>query len=257
MSDLITSPSNPLIVRVRGLLARRDRRTEEGAFVVEGDRAVSDALDAGMTPRILLLREDIIAPDNLPAGIEPRYVATRIFDDLSDVANPQGVLAVVPMPDLQIDPAATPLILVIDRMRDPGNLGSLLRAAAGAGVTAVYLTTETVDPFNPKVVRAGMGAHWRLPIQHLSSQAADEVRGLAPSVVITAANAPVTYDEYDWTRPAVVVIGSEAHGIGPALAAVATDALCIPLAAGVESLNAATAGAVVLFEAARQRRIAL
>lgn len=253
MSDLITSPSNPAVARVRGLLARRDRRDEERVFVAEGARAVNDAIAAGFPPLMVLLREGTPAPAGLGRETEVRVLGPKLFDNLSDVAAPQGVLAVLPMPALAEPAVAEPLILVADRLRDPGNLGTLLRAAAGAGATAVALTAETVDPFNPKVVRAGMGAHWRIPIRRLPA-GADAIRSLAPLVAAATAGARVPYDQVDFTGPAAVVIGSEAHGISADVAEAATVTVSIPLAAGVESLNAATAGAVILFEAARQRR---
>lgn len=252
--DLISSPANPVIARVRGLLARRDRRAAERAFVAEGARAVSDAIEAGVQPLLLLLREGTATPPGLPPGIEQRTVTTRLFDGLSDLANPQGILAVLPMSDLADRTVDNSLILIADRLRDPGNLGTLLRTAAGAGATEVRLSAETVDPFNPKTVRAGMGAHWRVPIRPLPATA-DAIRSLAPVIVVAAADAPISYDQLDLAGPIAVIIGSEAHGVSPELAALATDAVSIPLAAGVESLNAATAGAVILFEAARQRRI--
>lgn len=251
--DRISSPSNPTLARVRGLLARRDRRAAEGAFVVEGARAVADALEAGVAPLLVLVREDARPPAGLPHGTEIREVAAKAFDALSDVVHSQGVLAVVPMPALAPDAARTPLVLVVDRLRDPGNLGALLRAAAGAGVTEALLTPETVDPFNPKAVRAGMGAHWRVPLGALDPERAAALRAELPLVAVAAAGGE-DYAEVDWTGPAAIVVGSEAEGVSAATAALATRAVGIPLAAGVESLNAAVAGAVILFEAARQRR---
>ena len=149
-----------------------------------------------------------------------------------------------------------PSRLIVDRLRDPGNLGTLLRASAGAGADAVYITPETVDPWNAKVVRAGMGAHVRIPIRALDDAARDALATRLPLRVVAAADAPVAYDALDWTRPAAIIIGGEADGVGEELAAWSTQAASIPLAAGVESLNAAMAGAIMLFEAARQRRIA-
>ncbi len=256
MPDPITSPVNPAIARVRALLARRDRRTQEGAFVAEGKRALADAVAAGIAPSLVLLREGTrdALPRDLPPTTPVRPVAAKLFDGLSEVAAPQGVLAVLPMPALPIDEGATPLVLVIDRVRDPGNLGTLLRTAAGAGVTAVYLAPETVDPFNPKVVRAAMGAHFRVPLRHLDDTAMDELRRDLPMIAVSRADAAPTYDSIDWTGPAALLVGSEAEGVSPAVEAIATEAIAIPLAGGVESLNAAAAGAVLLFEAARQRR---
>ena len=252
MPDPIASPANPTAARVRALLARRDRRAEEQAFVVEGRRAVADALAAGGRPELLLLREGEPARD-LPDGVPTRLVVPRVFDALSDVAAPQGVLAVFPLPEPS-PPPGIPLVLVVDRLRDPGNLGALLRAAAGAGVTAVHLGPETVDPFNPKAVRAGMGAHFRLPLRRLDEAARTELRSSIPLRAATDARAALPYDAVDWRGPVAVIVGSEAEGIGPEAAALSTVRCAIPLAAGVESLNAAVAGAVVLFEAARQRR---
>jgi TrmH family RNA methyltransferase len=257
--EVITSAANPTIALVRSL-ARRDRRAAEGAFVVEGRRAVHDALQTGAVPRLLLVRQD--EPESwqdlpLPAAVHARVVERRLFDRLSDVQTPQGILAVFPFPSLTRvldDPA--PLALVIDRLRDPGNLGTLLRSAAAAGVNAVYLSPETVDPWNPKVVRAGMGTHFRVPLITLDVGTLDELRQRLPRRMVASAAATRPYDACDWTGAAALVIGGEAEGVGPELKTWGTEEVGIPLEHGVESLNAAVAGAVILFEAARQRRLA-
>jgi TrmH family RNA methyltransferase len=259
--ETITSAANPAIAFVRSL-ARRDRRAAEQAFVVEGVRAVDDALAAGATPRLVLLRQERSGPLppnelKLPAGVPVRVIERRLFDRLSDVQSPQGVLAVFPFPDLRTDlTVAAPLALVLDRLRDPGNLGTLLRTAAGAGVSAVYLSPETVDPWNPKVVRAAMGAHFRVPIAALDEPTMMALRERVALRVVARGDATLPYDGVDWTGPAALVIGGEAEGVGADLASWSNEAVGIPLVAGVESLNAAVAGAVILFEAARQRRLA-
>jgi TrmH family RNA methyltransferase len=258
-NEVITSSANPTIAFVRSL-GQRDHRAAERAFVVEGVRAVRDALETGAVPRLVLIRagraEEVPALP-LPVGAPIRYVASRLFDRLSDVQTPQGVLAVFPLPEPRHETVAdVPLVLVLDRLRDPGNLGTLLRAAAGAGVTAVYLTPASVDPWNPKVIRAGMGAHFRVPIFSLDPQHSDELRSRLPRRVVAEAGAPQSYDSVDWTTPAALIVGGETEGVSPALAQWSTDEVSIPLLGGVESLNAAVAGAVILFEAARQRRMA-
>lgn len=221
---------------------------------------MADALAAGAHPRLLLLREGDEAdlPDGVDRAFVPvRVVAERPFAALTDTVSPQGILAVFPFPEpAPTEGAVVPLVLVLDRIRDPGNLGTLLRAAAGAGVTTVYLSTASVDPFNPKVVRAGMGAHFRVPLRPLDEEAAATLRRDVPLRVLTAAGAPTPYHAVDWRGPAAVIVGSEADGVGPEVAALATARAGIPLAARVESLNAAVAGAVLLFEAARQRTVA-
>jgi TrmH family RNA methyltransferase len=240
-------------------LARRNRRAAEGSFVVEGFRAVHDALETGAVPRLFLVRQG--EPESwqelvLSGRVHARVVEPRLFDRLSDVQTPQGILAVFPFPNLVPDPDdPAPLALVLDRLRDPGNLGTLLRAAAAAGVNAVYLSPETVDPWNPKVIRAGMGAHFRVPLIPLNAGVLDELRQRLPRRVVATAAATRPYDAINWTEAAALVIGGETEGIGPDLAAWATEEVGIPLARRVESLNAAVAGAVILFEAARQRRL--
>jgi TrmH family RNA methyltransferase len=258
-SEIITSAANPAIAFVRSL-GRRDRRAAERAFVVEGFRAVRDALQSGALPRLVLVREGeeaSAAALPLTARTPPRRVAARLFDRLSELQTPPGILAVFPLPDLAPDPDdAAPLLLVLDRLRDPGNLGTLLRAAAAAGVSAVYLTAESVDPWNAKVVRAAMGAHFRVPILPFTAAAGAALAERIPLRVLSEAGAARPYDAIDWSGPAALVIGGEAEGIGPELAEWGTETAAIPLAGGVESLNAAVAGGVILFEAARQRRSA-
>jgi TrmH family RNA methyltransferase len=257
--EVITSSVNPTIAFVRSL-GQREHRAAERAFVVEGVRATRDALETGATPRLVLVRadrsgEDAAAELALPDAAPVRYVAPRLFDRLSDVQTPQGVLAVFPLPQWSQDAEGVPLVLVLDRLRDPGNLGTLLRSAAGAGVTGVYLTSGSVDPWNPKVVRAGMGAHFRLPVRPLDPQQSMELQSRVPLRVAAQADATRTYDSIDWTTPVALIVGGETEGVSPALRQWSTDVVAIPLQNGVESLNAAIAGSVMLFEAARQRRL--
>ena len=254
---VIRSPANPTLRFVRSLQRRRTRR-QERAFVVEGPRAIADALATGARPTVLLLREDAtfdLAPtpsQDAPAPL--RRVAPALFDGLADTVTPQGVLAVFPFPDVAQTTPGAPLFLVLDRLRDPGNVGTLLRTAAGAGVTTVYLTPESVDPYNPKTVRAAMGAHFRLPIRDLAATETERLVDTCPLRVVADASSTLPYDALDWTQPALLVVGSEADGPSDDTRRLATKFASIPLAAGVESLNAAVAGSIILFEAARQRR---
>jgi TrmH family RNA methyltransferase len=183
-----------------------------------------------------------------------RVIESAVFDTLAETVTPQGVLALFPFPDLPIHQDAIPLVLLLDQIRDPGNLGTLLRSAVGAGVACVVLTSGSVDPFNPKVVRAGMGAHFRVPIRWLDDDVRDWLVRFCPARVVAEADAPVPYDSFDWTGGTALIIGSEATGATPAIRDLATTGVTIPLAGDLESLNAAIAGSIILFEAARQRR---
>jgi TrmH family RNA methyltransferase len=142
--------------------------------------------------------------------------------------------------------------LVIDRMADPGNLGALLRSADAAGVQAVFLTKDTVDAYNPKVVRGAMGAHFRLPVLPVSiSTLAAHLKGL--EVWLAEAGKGQAYHQIDWRRPSAIIIGGEAHGPRHELRVMSSGSVHVPMREGTESLNAAVAAGIVLFEIARQR----
>jgi TrmH family RNA methyltransferase len=143
--------------------------------------------------------------------------------------------------------------LILDQVRDPGNAGTLVRTAEAAGIDAVIFGPETVDPFNDKVVRAGMGAHFRLPIRRCATWPAIHAL-LAPQQQLYVAQAAATqrYTAVDWAMPAALIVGGEAAGASTDTTTFA-QAIAIPMHSQVESLNAAVAGGVILFEAARQR----
>ena len=169
----------------------------------------------------------------------------------ADTTAPQGVIVIVPLVHLQPRPG---LILVLDGLRDPGNLGTVLRSAEAAGVGQVLLSPGTVDMYNPKVVRAGMGAHFRLAAAFADWPAI--ARSLAGRAVWLAdARGQVAYDSVEWTLPSALIVGGESEGTGQEAADLARGRVRIPMAAGSESLNAAMATTVILFEAARQLRI--
>ncbi len=187
----------------------------------------------------------------------------KAIEAASQTLHPQGIVAAfhfVEWPDPPA-PIEMPLTLICDDVQDPGNLGTLLRTAEAAGVSSVWLTPRSVDFYNPKVVRSAMGAHFRLPIyadRSLEQIRADLAKiGVAAECIYAAeADAQVSYDQINWARPAALIVSNEAHGITPEARSLAANGalLTIPMAGGTESLNAAMAGAIILFEAARQRR---
>ena len=178
---------------------------------------------------------------------------------LADTETPQGIVAVVGLPPDNLPPLdpRTALVLVLDGIRDPGNVGTLLRAAAAAGCSAAVAVAGGADPFAPKVVRAAMGAHFHLPV--LADVAWDwlgpSLVGL-PAVYGADGAANLLYDDVDWTHGAALVVGNEDHGLSDEARMWCRDTVAIPMARGIESLNAAVSGAVILFEAVRQRRTA-
>ncbi len=257
--ETITSPGNQ-IVRLARNLDRRKGREEAGLFVVEGERAVIDALDAGIDPHAVVLRDGFSPSSRTLAAIlaaaEPdivRVLSPSLFDSLTDTVHPQGVIALLPIPAQPELPETTTLVVLLDGIRDPGNMGTLIRSSAAAGADAVLIGEGSVDPYNPKVVRAAMGTHFRVPVIPSGSIPSARYRTIAIRT-IAEAGADLDYDVADWSQPLLLIVGSEANGPGAASRELANRTVSIPMAAGVESLNAAVAGSIILFEIARQRR---
>ncbi len=254
---LITSAANSQIKLMRSLSRRKARQTER-AFLVEGRRLVEDAARYGKV-RLLLVRDDI-APSWVDAqGIDPsrvRWVSAAVFDTASDVEHAQGVAAICELPERDIVPSeAGELVLILDRMRDPGNLGTALRSAAAAGIRTVLTTRGSVDPYSPKVVRAGMGAHFRLALGHASPEVLSRIAGTGRDIVHADAGAAEAYTDFPWREAAALVVGGETEPLSAEMAAIVTRAVAIPMRAEMESLNAGVAASVLLFEVQRQGRI--
>jgi TrmH family RNA methyltransferase len=257
MAPRITSTQNERVKYVRSL-ARRRVRQREGRFVVEGTRLVGEVVRAGVKPALVLYTEAWAATPasqrllpGLAAAEDGVWEVTEaVLTACADTEAPQGVLAVVPFVHLEPRPG---LVLILDQVRDPGNLGTVLRSAEAAGVGQVILAPGTVDLYNPKVVRGAMGAHFRLPAASLEwPEIGERVAGRA--VWLADAAGETAYDRVDWTAPSALIVGGEAAGAGEDAVALATGRVCIPMAGGAESLNAAMAATVLLFEAARQWR---
>jgi TrmH family RNA methyltransferase len=258
---MIASTQNARIKAARKLSERKERYAA-GQFLVEGVRLLRDAWQSGIRPAAVFYAGELVAAnppalallDELQAaGVECLACTPPVFASLTDTVTPQGLAGVMPL--LQ-RPLAEPLrlALVLDGVRDPGNAGTLLRSAAAAGADVVFFGPGSVDPYNDKVVRAGMGAHFRVPLRVCATWA--QVESLLPATLtrfVAAAGAIHTYDQVDWRQPCALIVGGEAEGASASAHARATP-IAIPMHNGVESLNAGVAGSIVLFEAARQRR---
>ncbi|MGD2145326.1 MAG: RNA methyltransferase [Anaerolineae bacterium] len=256
---MITSLSNEKVKFVRRLQAQKAFRRRERCLVLEGVRLVGEAVRAGLAPDLVLYEEGFASEsrhrgllDALSALDAPCHIVSEsVIKSCSDTMTPQGILAVLPFPELS-PPTPLTFVLILDRLRDPGNLGTILRTALAAGVEQVLLVPGTVDWSNPKVVRSAMGAHLRLPIAEASWESiAEEVSGC--ETWLAAAQGGKPYTNVDWVRPAALIVGSEAHGAGDQARAFAGNSVSVPMCAGVESLNAAVAAATILFEVVRQR----
>lgn len=260
---MIESAQNQYLKQYRSL-ERRKSRTELRLLPLEGVRLIRDAVLGGMTPATVFLREGLDVNDfpflpPLAQSVRILTVKDQLFDSTAFTETPQGILAMVPRPEWSLadifasEPA---LLLVVDGIQDPGNLGTMLRTAAGAGASGVALLPGTVDVTNPKTLRAAMGAYFTIPSVEVTAQ--ELLAALAMNsvdLVTTEAKAELAYDDFDWAKPRAVVIGNEGAGVSAALAAAAVTGVSIPMSPGVESLNAAIAMSVIFFEASRQRRM--
>lgn len=253
---MITSAQNLKLKLVRSLLGRSKERREAGAFAAEGIRLVEEALAADWPFRFVLAGETLsergkaLVQALKAKGVDVEEVADHLLNSLSDTGNTQGVLAALELRPLLI-PENLSFVLILDQIRDPGNLGTLLRTAAAAGVQAVFLPPETADAFAPKVVRSGMGAHFRLPVHSLGW---DEIRVRVDGLRVLLADMDgVSCWKTDLRGPLTLVVGGEADGASREARALATESVSIPMPGQTESLNAAVAGSILLFEAVRQR----
>lgn len=258
---MISSAHNPKIQMVRALLNKRSERQAQSAFVVEGVRLTEEALASGWPASLVLFsaalseRGQSLLPRFQAAGTPVEEVPPALLESLSGTETSPGILAVISHRALPL-PADPNFIVIADGLRDPGNLGTLLRTADAAGVQALLLTPGTADAFSPKVVRSGMGAHFRLPIlastwdeiSALCRQAAPPVR-----ILLSDAEAGQPLWSADLRQPCALVVGAEAEGITAPARAAAWGCLRIPMPGRSESLNAAVAAGVLLFEVVRQR----
>lgn len=253
---MITSSANPKIKYIKRLQAERRFRQREGVFVVEGTRWVSELVQWPSLVQMILYTESwhtAVSTPILPQLPAPLHlISDELMTQISDTQTPPGVLAVVKHQPRPL-PERPSLLLILDAITNPGNLGAMLRTAAAAGVEGALLAPGCVDPTNPKVVRGGMGAHLRLPIHQLSwSEIGAITRGM--DIWTAVIDSETDYTAVPWTQPSALIIGSEAHGVSQEAETLANGRLTIPMHAATESLNAAIAAAVILFEAARQRR---
>jgi TrmH family RNA methyltransferase len=258
---MITSVKNPKIQHIRALQSRSRKRREVDAFIVEGLRLAEEAYHSSMNIQLLIYTENL-PPDGITLvnsfaerGVEVELVAPHVMQSASNTKSPQGILLVLPTARLTI-PTQPDLILILDNLRDPGNLGTILRTAAAVGVDTVYIPPLSADPFSPKVVRAGMGAHFRTPIINASwEMIVQTIEQHNLQVYLSKADGSVLYTKADFRQPVALIVGGEASGPSKQSHAISHQSLHIPMLNQVESLNAAVAAGVLLYEVHKQRAL--
>lgn len=257
----ITSSKNQHIQHVRELLAKRSTRDNSGLFVLEGVRLCEEALRSGLQPQMVIFSDKCsfrgleLVQKSAKYGSRVYLVPEEILDGLAETETTQGILMV-----MEKQPTAIPdeldFVVIVDQLRDPGNLGTILRSAVAADAQAVFITPGSVDAWSPKVVRSAMGAHFHIPITTMTW---DDIVKLCKhregplTLFLAESGDGLSLWNADLRQPLALVIGGEADGASAAARADVDLLLNIPMPGGFESLNAAVAASIILFEVVRQR----
>lgn len=264
--ELLTSPSNPLIKSLKSL-ERKKERTETGLFLAEGARIVGQGLACGWTPETVVIAADVSERPQIAAlawaaekaGARVVLAPERLMTKITQKDNAQSVVAAfrqrhLALADLPPAGKTVPLYVALYEVRDPGNLGTILRTADCAGASGVILVGTCCDPYSFEAVRASMGSLFDMPVASASFAAFNTWRK-AKGLTLTAAsvNAALRHDAAPFARPSVILMGNEQAGL-PAEAEAACDHLAlIPMRGGADSLNLAQATGIMIYEAWRQR----
>ncbi|GIX07257.1 MAG: rRNA methyltransferase [Candidatus Poribacteria bacterium] len=270
--EIITSKANPKVRELRKLLRRKKYRQEGGRFLAEGAQAIAIARQHGWKPLTL-----VYSPERLHSPLARAIVletperfrlplSPSVFETLSERDNPPELIGVfaVPPDDLDRIPVReSALLLLLDRIRDPGNLGAIIRSADALGAQGVVLYGDSVDPYHPQSVRATMGSLFAVPVVHLREylplkEWVERLRAACPQLQLVGADphSGRPPEEMDGTQPTLLVIGNEQKGLSPELLQLCDLRVTIPMVGAAESLNTAVAASILLYEIARQRRVA-
>ena len=257
---MITSTTNNRIKKIVALGQKAKLRREEDCFLVEGAKMFQEAPKSWI--KEVYVSESFLTKCSFRKELETyqyEVVSDEVFQKISDTKTPQGILSVLKCPHYEFEQLLTkpnPLLVILENLQDPGNLGTILRTGEGAGIDGVIMKKETADLFNPKVIRATMGSIYRVPYIYVddiqSSITELKKRGIA--VYAAHLNDSVCYDEPDYKKGTAFLIGNEGNGLKKETADSATKYIKIPMQGQVESLNAAIATSILMYEAAKQRR---
>lgn len=261
---MITHTANRQVRRVANLAKKAKKRKEEGLYVVEGIRMVRELLPEQV--EILYVSESFLAQSDHQRMLKDfpwETVSDPVMKVMADTQTPQGILALVRQKQWSLEEifnSSVPAhLLILETIQDPGNLGTIFRAGEGAGITGIIMDETTADVYNPKVIRSTMGSIYRVPFIYVDDlhTVCRRLKKAGISLFAAHLRGKTNYDQEDFTLPLGFLLGNEAHGLSKETAALADSYIKIPMEGEVESLNAAVAASVLMFEAARQRRNAV
>lgn len=247
--EKLTSLKNPKVQEWRSLKDKKGRE-EQKAFFVEGVRMVREALSSSFEVKALIIREDYHPEFDLPSGIPSYILPDHVFQSVSDTKTPQGIAAVLSM---KMQEASGPRLIALDGVQDPGNVGTIIRTADAAGFDGVMFSPDCADPYSPKVLRSTMGSIFRFGFTFPASLP-DELNALKKdgySVISSQLDGEPFYARQNIAPCFVLVIGNEGNGISDPVKSVATHRLCLPMRGGAESLNAAVAAGIMMYDLTR------
>lgn len=262
---MITSNSNPKVKKLLTWQKKRKVREEDGIYIVEGLRMFVEApqdkvREVYVSESFYKKKREELCLDAWGKKLE--ILSDSVYGHVSDTKTPQGVLVVMEQMKYSLEEVIAgkegraSLLMVLDNLQDPGNLGTILRAGEAAGVTGVVMSSDCVDIYNPKVIRSTMGSMYRMPFIYVEDLPT-VVKMLGEKEIHTYAahlKGKRSYEEEDFTKGTAFLIGNEGNGLRDEVADAAEIYVKIPMCGEVESLNAAIAASVLMFEAARQRR---
>ena len=253
---VVTSRANARVKQLRAAFAGH-ARLSGGMVAIEGDNLLQEALRSGLPLKTIFLSERVSPPAWLPRAVELLLLAEDVFASAVDTQHPQGIAALLLPPRWQMPPTAAPnaLFLVTAGLQDPGNLGTLIRSAEAFGATAVLTTPGTVSEWNQKALRASAGSVFRVPVVQTNANQllALKSQGVRLLAAVAPQDGSESVAEVDLAQACALLIGNEGAGLGVEWLALANQRITIPMPGAVESLNAAVAGSLLLYEASRQR----
>lgn len=259
---MITSSSNAQLKYIQQLAKKARTRREDGFFLVEGPRMFYEAPKAQIKKSYLSERfYNSMEDRSVLEGMDWELVADSVFDKMSATMTPQGVLCVLRQPSYTMEDflkKEKPLLVFLENLQDPGNMGTIFRTAEGAGADGIIMTADCVDIYNPKTIRSTMGSIYRMPFVCLKEGEMLPVLELLQQKGIATCAAHLkgehTYDKEDYTKGCAFMIGNEGNGLTEEAAKAASLKVRIPMEGKLESLNASVAASILLYEAYRQRR---
>ena len=261
---MITSSSNQRIKQVIQWQSKAKERRKDKVFVVEGAKMYLEAPTELV--RDVYVSQGFLAKNNSDETLKQKLsetgyeeVSDEVFAKMSDTQTPQGILAIINQPAYELNQLLTkdnPVFVILENLQDPGNLGTILRTGEGAGITGVIMSDNTVDIYNPKVIRSTMGSIYRVPFVYEKDLLAvlDKLHEAGVKTYAAHLKGEDYYDSFSFKEPTAFLIGNEGNGLTEELSEAASSYLKIPMEGKVESLNAGIAAALLMYEAHRQRK---